>query len=121
MNQQKHFLFRWQWVDAWINSADGAYCKDSYGSLPEAQDNLCYFDGSKAKEEEVYPVATVKVINSDTNVDGLLSRLHCTQLVVVLRAARLRLPVTQQEAENVEKICKDAADKIEYLLETNDD
>ncbi len=51
--QQKHFLFKWQWVDAWINSWDGASCRDSYGSLEEAKDNLCYFDGSRATEEVV--------------------------------------------------------------------
>ena len=44
--QQKHFLFRWWWVDAWINSSCGASCQDSFGSMEEAEDNLCYFDGS---------------------------------------------------------------------------
>ena len=44
--QQKHFLFR-HWVDAWINSWDGAACQDSYSTLEEAQRNLCYFDGTK--------------------------------------------------------------------------
>ena len=131
--QQKHFLFRWQWVDAWINSADGAYCKDSYRTLEEAKDNLLYFDGSKAKDKEVY--STVKVglqgsarpkfrpwkVNSDTNADALLERLHAAQLVPLLRAMYLSFPVTQDEAENVEQMCKDAADKIVYLLEANDD
>jgi hypothetical protein len=51
--QQKHFLFRWQWVDAWINSNVGAYCNDSFSSLEEAKKNLCYFDGTKVKEKVV--------------------------------------------------------------------
>lgn len=45
--QQKHFLFRWWWVDAWVNSDSGASCNDSFSSLEEATKNLCYFDGSK--------------------------------------------------------------------------
>jgi len=49
--QQKHELFRWWWVDAWINSSAGACCTDSFDSLKEAQNNLCYFDGSKCIEE----------------------------------------------------------------------
>lgn len=49
--QQKHFIFRWWWVDAWINSWDGAYCVDSFSSLEEAKKNLCYFDGSKTTDK----------------------------------------------------------------------
>lgn len=45
--QQKHFLFKWIWVDAWINSICGAACTDSFPTLKEAQKNICYFDGSK--------------------------------------------------------------------------
>jgi len=48
--QQKHFLFFWWWVDAWINSSAGASCTDSFRSLEEAQANLCYFGGSKCRE-----------------------------------------------------------------------
>ena len=44
--QQKHFLFRWWWVDAWVNSSVGAACQDSFSTLKEAQANLCYFDGT---------------------------------------------------------------------------
>ncbi len=51
--QPKHSLFRWWWVDAWINSSCGANCTDYFGSLEEAKNNLCYFDGSKCKEEVV--------------------------------------------------------------------
>ena len=49
--QQKHFLFRWWWVDAWVNSSDGASCRDDFHTLEEAQENLCLFDGTKFQEE----------------------------------------------------------------------
>ena len=49
--QQKHDLFRWWWVDAWINSLCGASCRDSWATLDEAKKCLCYFDGSKSREE----------------------------------------------------------------------
>ena len=49
--QQRHFLFFWWWVDAWVNSSAGASCTDSFPTLEEAKKNLCYFDGSKGKEE----------------------------------------------------------------------
>lgn len=52
--QQKHFLFRWLWVDAWINSSSGAACRDYFPTLEEAERNLCYFDGSKTKIEVVF-------------------------------------------------------------------
>jgi len=52
--QQKHFLFRWWWVDAWLNSSSGADCRDSFPTLKEAQKNLCYFDDSKTVERVVY-------------------------------------------------------------------
>lgn len=51
--QQKHFLFRWWWVDAWINSMDGAWCTDSFNTLEDAEKNLCYFDGTKVIEKIV--------------------------------------------------------------------
>ena len=51
--QQKHFLFRWWWVDAWINSPCGASCQDSFSSLEEAKKNLCYFDGSSYRDRIV--------------------------------------------------------------------
>jgi hypothetical protein len=51
--QQKHFLFRWWWVDAWLNSASGANCFDSFHNLEDARRNLCYFDGTRVKEEVV--------------------------------------------------------------------
>lgn len=52
--QQKHFLFRWWWVDAWINSEDGASCRDDFTTLEEARRNLCYFDGSKSNDHVVF-------------------------------------------------------------------
>lgn len=51
--QQKHFLFRWWWVDAWINSSSGAYCRDSFSTLEKAQKNLCYFNGTECIEEVI--------------------------------------------------------------------
>ncbi len=51
--QQRHFLFRWWWVDAWINSPYGAACRDSFRTLEEAKGNLWLFDGSKPTEEVV--------------------------------------------------------------------
>jgi hypothetical protein len=44
--QQKHWLFRWWWVDAWVNSPVGGYCQDSFYTLEEAERNLCWFDGT---------------------------------------------------------------------------
>lgn len=44
--QQKHFLFRWIWVDAWVNSLSGANCQDSFSTLEQAQNNLCWFNGT---------------------------------------------------------------------------
>ena len=44
--QQKHFIFRWWWVDAWVNNAVDTKCE--FSSLEEAKRQLCYFNGSKA-------------------------------------------------------------------------
>ncbi len=49
--QQRHFLFRWWWVDAWINS--DVYCVDYFKTLDEAKNSLCYFDGTQTIEEIV--------------------------------------------------------------------
>lgn len=51
--QQRHFVFFWWWVDAWMNSGSGASCKDTWNTLEEAQKNLCYFDGTKIIEKVV--------------------------------------------------------------------
>ena len=51
--QQKHFIFFWWWVDAWINSSCGASCNDHFDTLEEAQNNLCYFNGTKCREEVI--------------------------------------------------------------------
>lgn len=44
--QQKHILFRWWWVDAWINSSFGAGCRDNFHTREEAEQNLVRFDGT---------------------------------------------------------------------------
>jgi hypothetical protein len=49
--QQRHFLFFWWWVDAWMNN--DVSTTDSFSSLEEAQKHLCYFDKSKVKEEVI--------------------------------------------------------------------
>jgi hypothetical protein len=51
--QQRHFLFKWWWVDAWINSSAGAACQYSFPTLQQAKDNLWQFDDSKPTEEVV--------------------------------------------------------------------
>ena len=52
--QQRHFLFFWWWVDAWMNSSAGASCRDTWDTLEEAKKNLCYFDGTKCSEVIIY-------------------------------------------------------------------
>jgi hypothetical protein len=47
--QQRHFIFFWWWVDAWVNK--GLSITDEFLTLEQAQQNLCYFDGTKIKEE----------------------------------------------------------------------
>jgi hypothetical protein len=44
-------LFFWWWVDAWVNN--DVSTTDSFSTLEEAQKNLCYFDGTKCREEVV--------------------------------------------------------------------
>lgn len=51
--QQRNWLFRWHWEDAWLNSASGAACQDSFPTLADARANLCYFDGTGVQEEVV--------------------------------------------------------------------
>lgn len=59
--QQRHFIFRWLWVPAWVNawvnawgnSLDGAACNDTWNTLEEAKDNLCWFDGTKTKRRVI--------------------------------------------------------------------
>lgn len=46
--QERHFLFFWWWVDAWMNH--DVSTTDSFPTLAEAQKNLCYFDGTKCRE-----------------------------------------------------------------------
>jgi len=47
--KERHFLFRWWWVDAWVNHSP--YTVSSFSSMEELNENLCYFDGTKTKEE----------------------------------------------------------------------
>jgi hypothetical protein len=47
--QQRHFLFFWWWVDDWINNDVSTI--DSFSTLEEAKENLCWFDGTKVKQE----------------------------------------------------------------------
>ena len=47
--QQRHFLFFWWWVDAWMNT--DVSTTDSFSTFEEAKKNLCYFDGNKVKQE----------------------------------------------------------------------
>jgi len=51
--QQRHFLFRWSWVDAWSNILCGAACQDAFPTLGEAQRHICYFDGTRIKDKVV--------------------------------------------------------------------
>jgi hypothetical protein len=48
--QQRHFLFCWMWVDAWVNAPAGPACLDTFPTLEEAQRNLCFFDGTRCTE-----------------------------------------------------------------------
>lgn len=50
--QERHFLFFWWWVDAWVNHDVSTV--DSFSTLAEAKKNLCYFDGTKCLEKVVY-------------------------------------------------------------------
>lgn len=54
--QQKHFLFRWWWVDAWVNSLAGAACQDTFNTRAEAHANLCFFDGTPTTDVVVHNV-----------------------------------------------------------------
>lgn len=49
--QQKHYLFRWWWVDASSNQHE--HRCDKYYTLEEAKANLCWFDGTPHKDEVV--------------------------------------------------------------------
>ena len=51
--QQRHYLFRWRWVDAWVNSWAAAACRDSFPTIEVARANLCYFNGSRAVDRVV--------------------------------------------------------------------
>lgn len=50
--QQPHFLFRWWWVDAWMNRDISMIAE--FNTFEEAKRNLCYFDGSKSTYKVVF-------------------------------------------------------------------
>jgi len=51
--QQRHFIFFWWWVPAWINSSLGASApSDTFETLEEAEKNMYLFDGTKPVETE---------------------------------------------------------------------
>jgi hypothetical protein len=52
--QQKHWLLKWKWVDAWRNM--GYSYLDHYSTLERAKDNLWQFDGSKPTNKVVWPI-----------------------------------------------------------------
>ena len=52
--QQRHFLFRWWWVDAMVNSIH-QYGTTIFSDLESAKDAFCWYDGTKTKERVVYP------------------------------------------------------------------
>ena len=43
--EQRHFIFRFWWVDAWVNSLDGACFTDTFDNKPEAQQLLDFLQG----------------------------------------------------------------------------
>ena len=49
--QQRHFLFRFWWIDAFM--PDCPYCTNSFDTLAESIKNLCYYDGSKPVDQVV--------------------------------------------------------------------
>lgn len=52
--EQKHFVFRWQWVPASINAIEGvSYCQDYFDTYEEAVQHLPYFNGTKCKRKIV--------------------------------------------------------------------
>ena len=64
--QQRHFLFWWWWVPAWANSWAGATCNDTWNTLKEAEENLCWFDGTKTKRR----VPPARIAKAFMVVDG---------------------------------------------------
>lgn len=47
--QQRHWLFRWRWVDPWVNHQGGG----AYSTLEQARSNLCWYDGTKYPDRVV--------------------------------------------------------------------
>lgn len=52
--QQRHYIFRWWWVDAWINSWLGAACpQTTFNNYADALKQLPLFNGGKYTQEVV--------------------------------------------------------------------
>lgn len=52
--QQRHFLFRWMWVAAWVNSWMGASApSDTFSTLDEAIEGLTAYENPLVSEEVV--------------------------------------------------------------------
>lgn len=49
--QRPHKLFRWRWIDAWIDF--GPSFNSSFRTYEEALENLWVFDGSQSKDLEI--------------------------------------------------------------------
>ena len=52
--QQRHRLFRWCWVDAWLNTNYGLPYQSKFDTLEDAMQNVANFDGSKPTETVVF-------------------------------------------------------------------
>lgn len=46
--QQRHFLFFWWWVPAWMNSGD-PYVQDTFKNLDDAKSTLALYNGPKKR------------------------------------------------------------------------
>ena len=51
--QQKHFMFKWWWVEPWMNRGFIDDRDSVFNTFEEAKDNLQYFNGSRTVKEEV--------------------------------------------------------------------
>lgn len=51
--QQRHWLFRRWWRDAFVRSLWGPWYNTSYQTLKEAREDLCYFDGTPSVDRVV--------------------------------------------------------------------
>ena len=54
----------------------GAACQDTFGSYEEAVQNLCYFDGTKTTEEEVYVTDEKEVKITENMTKGITRKYN---------------------------------------------